>query len=219
MKVLAFSCTHAPFTHPDALDFLRDLKREYRPDTVVCLGDLGDQHGWSRHERQPDALGQADEDRACLAWCKQLYKVFKDVKACIGNHDTRLAKTNIRAGLPSRFHIGIRELYQSPKGWDWQEMHLVDGTYFLHGDACRTGEPALFAARALGGSVAIGHYHQKSGVKWEVSPLAKRFALSVGCLVDETSPGMRYAKVSLQRSAIGAAVIIDRVPRWIPLEG
>src|SRR5215469_8367160 len=91
--VLDIGDTHSPFAHPDALDFLADLKHEWKPDVAVHVGDLGDQYGWSRHGRQdPDSPGQGREWDEAIAWNKQLYKIFPNIRACIGNHDKRLAK-------------------------------------------------------------------------------------------------------------------------------
>ena len=218
MNVLVIPDTHAPFAHPNALDFLRDLKAEHRPNRVVHIGDLGDAHGWSRHDRHPDSPGQGDEDAECLAWCKQLYKLFPKVSACVGNHDTRLIKQAQRAGIPSRLVASIRGQYESPRGWEWKRFHVIDGTHFSHGDAKGGQYPAQNIARELGCSVAIGHHHALAGVSWFRTPLKTFFAMSVGCLVDEDSLAFDYARASIRRSCLGAGVILDGEPRFIPLE-
>lgn len=219
MRVLIIPDTHAPYAHPDALDFLSGLKRRYKPDTVVHIGDLGDQHGWSRHTASPQAKGGADEDTACLAWCKKLYKLFPVVKACIGNHDTRLAKAGERAGVPNRLLATIPQIYESPEGWEWGRQHVIDNVYYCHGDGVRGNDPAMQAVRLLGISCAIGHYHTLGGVSWLVTTQAERFALSVGCLCDPDAPAFGYAAASLRRSRYGAGVVLDGIPHFIPLEG
>jgi len=217
LRILVIPDTHAPFAHPDALDFLSDLKKEYRPQRVVHIGDLGDGHGWSRHGREPDAPGQGDEDAQTLHWCKQLYKIFPTVSACVGNHDTRLAKQAARNGIPSRLVATIPQLYESPRGWRWKRIHTLDNIHFMHGDGKGGQYPAPNVARELGGSCAIGHHHAVAGVHWIVNPVKAFFGLSVGCLIDESAAGFDYAKASIRRPCQGAGVILDGDPRFIPL--
>ena len=38
-RILVISDMHVPFHHPDAFDFLRALKKKYKPDRIVCIGD------------------------------------------------------------------------------------------------------------------------------------------------------------------------------------
>src|SRR5215469_3263780 len=114
--VLAIGDTHGPFAHPNALDFLADLNHEWKPDQVVHIGDLGDQYGWSRHGRQdPDAPGQGEESDRMAEWNRQLFDLFPKAKACIGNHDKRLAKAANRAGIPARFVKSIPDVYDWPR--------------------------------------------------------------------------------------------------------
>ena len=66
MRVLAFSCNHSPFHHKDALRFLKEQKKIWKPDVVVCLGDEMDYHMMSRHPKEPDAMGAMEEDNRFL---------------------------------------------------------------------------------------------------------------------------------------------------------
>lgn len=38
-RILFISDLHAPYNHPDALDFLSDLNTKYKPTRVISLGD------------------------------------------------------------------------------------------------------------------------------------------------------------------------------------
>ena len=42
--VLALPDLHCPFEHRDALAFLKAVRKHYRTDTTVCLGDEADMH-------------------------------------------------------------------------------------------------------------------------------------------------------------------------------
>ena len=222
MRVLAFSCTHAPFAHENALDFLRDLKRKYKPQVTVCLGDLGDQHGWSRrHKRNANAPGQADEDAACLEWCHKLYDLFPDALACIGNHDLRLARLADDVGIPARMIPTIDQMYECPPGWRWYRWHEIDGVIYIHGHQsarCGGSIPALKFVRNLGKSCVIGHFHTEGGVHRLDTTLGdNRFGMSVGCLADSEAYAFQYAADNLTAPILGAGVVIDRKPTFIAM--
>jgi predicted phosphodiesterase len=217
MKVLAIGDTHAPYSHPNALDFLADLKRRFKPEVVVHIGDLGDQYGWSRHDPSPDAMSGGDEVEACLAWCKKLYKIFPVVKVCIGNHDDRLAKAAIRARIPSKLHRTLSEVYASPTGWDWQHGHVIDGIAYTHGEGFSGPDAAIRAARILCRSCVIGHTHSVGGVRWATSMMSTIVGCSTGCLVDRDSHGLAYARRYALKPVLGSAVVLDGIPQFIPL--
>lgn len=218
MKILAIPDTHAPFAHPRALDFLAALRKGFRPDAVVHLGDLGDQHGWSRHGRLPDAPGQGDEDSATVEWCRAIYRLFPHVLACEGNHDTRLAAACSRAGIPSRLHRTIPEVYGSPPGWDWAESHTVDGIVFEHGEGYSGADAAVKAAINNGANTVIGHIHSVAGVRYSCFRSRCIFGASAGCLVDPRAVGLSYARKCVRKPVLGCLLIENRVPRFVPLE-
>jgi hypothetical protein len=217
MNVLVIPDLHAPFAHPASLDFLADLRRTHKPASVVCIGDLGDQHGWSRHDRLPDAPGQADEDAATLAFCRSLYKLSPKVLACVGNHDARLARRCVRAGIPSRLHRTVAEIYGSPPGWVWADRHTLDGVAFQHGDGYSGRDGALKAAINNRRNTVIGHIHSAAGTFYAAGAYDTVWGLAVGCLVDCESLGMAYARASAARPVLGAGLILDGVPLFIPL--
>ena len=43
-SILVIPDTHAPYEHPDTLEFLAAVAARFRPDTVVHLGDEADKH-------------------------------------------------------------------------------------------------------------------------------------------------------------------------------
>lgn len=53
-SVLVIPDTHAPYEHPDTLEFLAAVAARYRPDTVVHLGDEADKHALSFHDSDPN---------------------------------------------------------------------------------------------------------------------------------------------------------------------
>jgi predicted phosphodiesterase len=214
-NVLIIPDTHFPFHHPGLFDFLSGVKKEYKPKLVVHIGDMGDQHGWSRHERETAAQGAEQEDCDMIAACRQLYSIFPQAKACIGNHDTRLAKAANRGGIPRRLHLQVDELYESPNGWEWAEDFRIDGVFYTHGEGYSGDYPAAVAARELRTNTVIGHIHSAAAVHYMRSKASMVWGMSVGCLIDEKSPGLMYAKVSRKRPILGCGVIVDGEPFFI----
>ena len=53
-SVLVISDMHIPYHHPDALAFLTALKRQFKFDHIVNIGDELDQHAITMHEHNPD---------------------------------------------------------------------------------------------------------------------------------------------------------------------
>lgn len=218
MRILAIGDTHSPFAHPNTLDFLADLKRCIKPDLVVHIGDLGDQYGWSKHGRQdPDSPGQGEECSQMVAWNQKLYKAFPKVKACIGNHDKRLAKAANRAGIPSRLIRSLQDVYESPPGWEWAENYVLDGVAFAHGVGFGGADCAIKAARSFCQSCVIGHNHSVGGVRWLSSELTRIFGCSAGCLVDAEAVAMAYAKESAAKPVLGSVAVLHGVPQFLPM--
>ena len=52
-SILVISDQHAPYHHIDTLDFLAEIKKKYKPDTVVNIGDEMDWHSISFHDSHP----------------------------------------------------------------------------------------------------------------------------------------------------------------------
>ena len=75
-SVLVISDLHIPYHHPDAFKFLAALKKKYKPDLVVNIGDEIDQHSISFHNHHPDLKSPGDELRAARVYVKELEKIF-----------------------------------------------------------------------------------------------------------------------------------------------
>jgi predicted phosphodiesterase len=217
MKILVIPDTHAPFAHADALDFLRDQRRQLRPDAVVHIGDLGDQLGWCRHGRAPDAPGQADEDRATLAWVGRLTRLFPRVRVCVGNHDLRLTRAAQRAGIPSRLHSSLAAIYSTPRGWRWADRWVIDGVCYQHGDGYSGADCAMKAAKNNRCNTAIGHVHSAAGVRYHANGVDVIWGMSVGCLIDSDAFGLAYAARSAAKPVLGCGMVIDGIPSFIPM--
>ena len=52
--ILVISDTHCPYHHPDLISFLKTIKKKYKPDRVIHIGDEVDSHAISFHDSDPD---------------------------------------------------------------------------------------------------------------------------------------------------------------------
>jgi hypothetical protein len=81
--VLAIPDLHAPYHLPDALRFIRWVRREYRPSEYVLLGDELDVHSISRHISNPNLSSPRDELLQGMMLLHDLYAEFPDsMKVC-----------------------------------------------------------------------------------------------------------------------------------------
>ena len=218
--VLTISDLHAPFQHKHALDFLRDLRKEYRPDHVVCLGDEIDAHNFARWDRDADAIGPREELSAARQVLRDVAKLFPVLSIVESNHTYRPWKKAAGVGLTRDFLRSRRDVLETPAAWHWSDTYRIDGVTYLHGEGFAGANAARDASTAYMGSVAIGHVHSYAGIAWRHTLAGQTiFGANFGCLIDETQPAFNYAKHHRNRPVLGTGVVIDGVPRFIPMGG
>lgn len=216
---LCISDFHAPFNHPKALEFLKQLKEEFNPTRIVCLGDEADLYRLSKYDHDPDALGANHEITLALNELKELFNLFPEAHACTSNHMTRAAKMAARLGVPSMFWRSIREWTKAPEGWSWRDHWDFDGVRYFHGEpfSSMTWRNACDKYRQ---SVVMGHFHAGAGTIYTKSPnKVQIFALNSGCLIDEDAYAFAYGKFVPSKPTIGTSVVLDNGKRgeFIPL--
>lgn len=217
-RILFISDVHAPYNHPDVLEFLESLKKKIKPTMVVCVGDLIDGHSVSYHEHDPDLMGPADELAAAQAFVAKLAKIFPKMIITVGNHDSLPARKLRSIGLPLSMLKSYNDIYQAPKGWQFVEcLRIFDDKnpdiVVIHG----ISKNVLNVAMQRGECIVQGHFHTNMEVKYAGNPHSLLFGMSVGCLIDSSSPAFAYDKLQKNRPVIGTGAIIDGVPTVYPL--
>ncbi len=210
-RVLCIGDIHLPATHEDYLGFIKKLKRKYKTDTTVFIGDIVDMHAISYHQKNPELPSAIDEHEAVVKGLKAWKKAFPEAYVCIGNHDERVHRLSATAGIPSVYLTDYKELYDTP-GWDWDYDFYIDGVQYIHGTGLSGQQPAFTAAQKLGHSVVMGHVHSVAGVKIQQTVTKRIFGMNVGCGVDMNHKAMNYSKAHLNKSVISAGIIIDGIP-------
>jgi predicted MPP superfamily phosphohydrolase len=71
-KILVISDMHVPYHHQDSIRFLKEIKNEFKPDTIVNIGDLLDFHAISMHEHNPDLFSAGHELKQARIYIKEL---------------------------------------------------------------------------------------------------------------------------------------------------
>jgi predicted phosphodiesterase len=216
-KVLAIGDIHFPFEHRDMVRFLTDIKKKYRPDMVVQMGDLFDNHSTSRWEHNPDGLSPGDELKLAIKRSKNLFTLFPYATMILGNHDNRSAKKAFSAGLSAHVLSSYSKLMELPDGWHVANECIIDNVRYIHGDGFSGINAHRKAAATAMQSTAIGHIHSHAGVAYLANHNGLYFGLNVGCLIDHHQYAFEYSKFCPDKPILGCAIIDKGIPHFIPM--
>jgi len=216
-RILAFSCTHFPYQHGEAFSFLKRVKADVKPTMVVCLGDSTDLHQLSTHPKNPNCLGPTEEMRQARACLKELAVIFPRLLLCDSNHDTRIQRFAMHAGLPKECVKAWREVMGVPDGWEQSWEHDLGPAMAIHGDRYNGQNGIRQAVSDNMMSTIMGHIHTESGVFWQETKAGVYWGLQAGCLIDHEYDAYEYQRRNRKRPLVGCGAVINNVPSWIPL--
>lgn|SRR3990167_1545191 len=221
--ILVIPDTHDPFTHPKRDKFLGVLKREFRPEHVVHLGDMFDFASAGRWEKDPDGYSQCAEIEAGRESIKTMIELFPRMRICFGNHDLRVNKDAFRSGISNKWVRDMREIMSLPKNWQWNMAWTIDNINFEHGDGFSGPQGALNAAKQRRMSTVIGHLHTTPGVLYSNNGRNTIWGMNAGSLINQEAYCFKYAAGSKEKACAGAGVVEIHpsglsVPQWIPLD-
>lgn len=217
-NVIVIGDTHEPFCKEGYLEFCREVQEKYNCGTVVHIGDLVDNHAMSYHEHDPQGRSIGDEHSLALRNCKRWYHTFPNVKICIGNHDALPFRKAFTSGLPSTWLKTYQEILQSPKTWEWDFIHQVNGVIYQHGTGMSGEMAAINAARENRQSTVIGHMHTVCNTRFLASYKDLIFGVSVGCGIDHKTYAFAYGREQTRKPVLSCAVVLDgKTPINIPM--
>lgn len=204
--VLVIPDLHLPWCHPDALDYALALRKKYRTNRTVFIGDIVDHHCISRWLPSPNAPTVLEEHEATLRALKPWVQNFCRAYVTIGNHDERPTKIAWKeARIPSSpYLVPYAKLWRTPH-WKWVKRIEIDGVLYTHGSNRSGKYAAINYGAELDQSVCIGHLHRFSYAHQCVK--TGRLAVQVGAAIDEQSPAFEYAADSPSKSIPSFAVI------------
>ena len=216
-RILVISDMHLPYQHKDAIKFLAEIKKEFKPDRVINIGDLLDFHAISMHTHDPDLASAGHELTMARKYVKELESIYPQVTEVDSNHSSLVYRRAIKYGMSREF---LREYgeFLGTKKWKWVDdltLTMSNGQrcFFTHGRSA----DVLKVSQTMGMSAVQGHYHTKFVVSYWANPDNLFFAMNVGCLINQKSLSMNYAKNFRTRFILGCGIILDGIPRLLPM--
>ena len=216
-RILVISDMHIPYHHKDSFAFLKSIKKEFKPDTVVNIGDSLDFHAISMHEHNPDLFSAGHELQQARKYVKELESIFPEVTEVDSNHSSLVYRRALKFGMSKEFLKDYGD-FLGTKKWKWIDdltLTMSNGQrcFFTHGRSA----DVLKVSQAMGMSCVQGHYHTKFVVSWWANPDNLFFGMNVGCLINQKSMAFAYAKNFKTRFIIGCGIIINGIPRLLPM--
>lgn len=215
--MLILSDLHYPYNHPDVIDFLSALKKKYKFDRIISVGDELDYHAISFHDSDPDLMSPGDELKTSIARLKPIYKLFPEMDLCESNHGSLVYRKQKTHGLPRHVIKSYRDILEAPKGWRWHNDIIVKTpkgeVYICHGRSA----DILKLSMSMGMSCIQGHYHTNFEVRYWGNSKGLYFGMIVGCLIENSSLAFAYNKLHLKRPVIGCGGIINGNPALFPM--
>ena len=219
-RILVVGDLHAPYTHPDAIPFLRSVRDSYNPDMVIQVGDETDGHAISFHDSDPNLDSAGVELEKAKLVLEEVHELFPNLLVCDSNHGSLIYRRAKAHGLPVQFIKKYRDILFPEHGapcWSWADawvlntplgpvrfQHQVSGDFMLNASHERT-------------SLVLGHEHGRFEVQYAASSTALYFGAYAGCLIDRKSMAFAYGKLTRKKPILGCMVITDGCPQLIPM--
>lgn len=209
-RVLVFACPHIPFEHSKYLDFLIDVRDRVGCGTIVCCGDLVDNHALSMNwDTDPNGRSPADEIGEAKKRLKKWFRAFPKVLLTRGNHDSRVDLKAKHVGLPQECFLPFRDIWELPKDWQDAWSWQIDGVKYMHGTGF-SGDNAPEKASVMNRqSCVIGHIHHVCKAGYMASNRDCILYMGVGCGIDLHSYAFNYDRDFVKRPVLGCGVVTD----------
>ena len=216
-KILVISDLHIPYHHKDSFSFLKAIKKEYKPDFVVNIGDMLDFHAINMHTHDPDLYSPGQELKVAKEYVAELENIFPEVIEVDSNHSSLVYRRALKYGMSRQFLKDYGD-FLGTKKWKWVDdltLPMSNGQrcFFTHGRAA----DVLKVSQTMGMSAVQGHYHTKFTIQWWANPDNLFFGMNVGCLINQKSMAFNYAKNFKTRFILGCGIIINGIPRLLPM--
>ena len=221
-RLLIIPDQHAPYQHPDALDFLIAVAAKIQPTRIINLGDETDGHALSMHDSDPSLDSAGVELSKARKWLQALERVFPVMDICHSNHGSLVYRRAFKSGIPTEYIKSYREILfpdGTGQGWDWKGQHRV---------TLPNGEDVIFQHQSAGDtlnnaahercSIVEGHEHGKFEIQYRSSTTALYWSLISGCLIDPKALAFAYGRLFPKKPLLGCSAILDSIPRLIPME-
>jgi predicted MPP superfamily phosphohydrolase len=141
-RILVISDLHIPYHHQDAFKFLKAIKKEFKPDTIINIGDCLDFHAISMHDHNPDLPSAGSELSLSKEYIKELESIFPVVTEVDSNHSSLVFRRALKYGLSKEFLKDYGD-FLGTKKWKWVDdltLTMSNGQrcFFTHEYRSRT---------------------------------------------------------------------------------
>lgn len=219
-RIMVIGDLHAPYTHQDALAFLKHVRDTYKPDMCVQVGDETDGHAISFHDSDPNLDSAGVELEKAKVILEKVHELFPNLLVCDSNHGSLVYRRAKAHGLPVQFIKKYRDILFPEHGapqWSWADawvlntplgpvrfQHQVSGDFMLNASHERT-------------SLVLGHEHGRFEVQYAASSTALYFGAYAGCLIDRKSLAYAYGKLTRKKPIMGVLLITNGCPQLVPM--
>jgi hypothetical protein len=216
-RILVISDLHIPYHRPDSFEFLKEIKKEYKPDTIINIGDEIDCHALSFHDHNPDLASAGHELVRAKDFIKELESIFPEMTLLDSNHSSLVYRRAIKSGIPRGYLKEYNE-FLNVKKWNWVDNLTLtlpnkQRCFFTHGISADVTKVSQINSQ----SCVQGHFHSKFKIEYWANSDALFFAMQVGCLIQQTSMAFTYSKNFKTKFIMGCGMIVDSNPRLMPM--
>ena len=211
--ILVLPDLHAPYHHPEALEFLAWVQ-EWRGcrEKVASVGDMWDFHAMSFHQSEPESIGIEAEYQAIRAFSDELTAIFPDGDIVLGNHCDIPSRKMKDAGLTPTMLGDLNLMYNMPDTWKIHPLYYVlePDTWDVlveHGIGSGGKYGCANTSKEKRCSYVQGHTHSNAAVIYSQNYKNTTFGLNVGCLIDSSSYAFKYAKHTTRKGNVGCGVV------------
>ena len=196
-----------PFHHPDAFEFLKFCKKEFKISKWVCVGDEVDQSFLSYHEKDPNGLSAKQELALGKQALKELGKIVnngKDFDIAWSNHGALHLRKAKSAGIPNDYIKSPNEVWGVPKSWKWSDEIVLKYPHIpeiiIRHQLSSNAKNNLLSRQK---SMITGHFHSTYELVCRTNHDGQLFfSAIIGCLIDRFNPTFGYASNNKSLSVI-----------------
>lgn len=181
------------------------------------IGDIVDQHSLSTFVKGSKASSATDELAEAQKAVQALGRLFPFMRVCYGNHCKRYLKRADEVGLPNGYLKPFGEIIGAPRTWEFADEFIIDDVLYFHGDGYTGTNCVSQAIKNKFSNVVFGHTHQSS-IQYINSGREIYWGMNVGALIDPEAYAFNYAKFFKNKPILGAGLVIDKVPHFVPME-
>ena len=216
---LFISDIHAPYNHRDTLPFLAAIKDAYDIKLAKNVGDVVDNHAGSFHPIEYGVLSAKEEHLAAKRFIQRLHKLFPEMTISLGNHCQMSYRKAKAAEIPLDHIKSYNDMYEIDN-WVWtdKDFFKVDkynDCLMVHSMSKAT----LTNAKNHSHHSVQGHHHGTFGIEYFADTNYLRWSMTVGCLIDTSSPAFNYSKgYTNNKPIIGVGALVDNLPILIPMQ-